>query len=397
MKRQIHIVSVICLLLTSMPSTAQEFKTSKLKQAAERLGINHQLDSIQSSETTILRLSDNLSICVRTSRDKIVEHIGIPLFNEQLRILIPSPVYDFLEFAVLNWKYKINPNTLYLSKVLFQKGNWDLLATGGLWEYNCSIANQDNRLYIVTWKRDETEVAVIGIPIDYELLNNDNRRNIEKDFIKGLISYQMMPDSTKQRTISEEDLKIYGTGGLFVLQGEFCIMPELNQNVYYKFETIVEHGQAVLDGRTTMVTFEQVVPVIVIDTDYPEESFANLMMSDDSLTLDVSMKLDFHLSDYSHQKLTIPLRKFKDYCRQDGCSIYFASSGTINNKTRGILYIYNASKGYSHLLSLSIPTGHLKDELPEVEASVYLFIPPVDNDHLFGKVPTKKSGANFKQ
>lgn len=397
MRLQIYIASIICLLFAGTPTTAQDFKTSKLKMAAEKLGIAHQLDSVQSGKTTMLQLSDGLSVIVRTGHNRMVEHIGIPLFNERMRLLIPSPVYDFLEYAVLNWKYNINPNTLYLSKVLFQKSNWNFLATGDLWECDCNIVNQDNRLYIVTWKRDEIEVAVVGIPIDYELLNNDNRRNIEKDFIRGLVAYQTISSDIKQRVVTEEELRIYGTEGLFVLQGESCIMPELNQNVYYELKTIVEQGQTILDGRTTMVTFEQVVPAIVMDIEHPDETLANLMISDDSLARSVSMKLDFHLSDYSHQNLTIPLSKLKDYCRQDGCSIFFASSGTIKNEVRGMLYIHNASKGYNHLLSLSVSPSHLTSGQPEVEAAVYLYIPPIDNSHLFGKVPIKKSGAKFKQ
>ena len=93
-----------------------------------------------------------------------IEHIGIPLFNEIMRLLQPSPVYDFLEYAVLNWKYKINPNQLYLSKVIFKKGGWESLLQGQLKESECFIENRNDKLYIVTWRRNEKEIAVVGIP-----------------------------------------------------------------------------------------------------------------------------------------------------------------------------------------------------------------------------------------
>ena len=325
-----------------------------------------------------------------------IEHVGVPLFNDMLRLLQPSPVYDFLEYAVLNWKYKVNPNQLYLSKVIFKVGSWETLLREKLSEIECSIENREDKLYIVSWKREEKDVAVIGIPIEYELLNNDTRRNMERAFVRDLEASK--PSSTRQNpvVVSEERLSIYGTEGLFVIPGKSYIIDLLNQNVYYKLTTVYETADTVINNKSVTMSMEAVLPVVVIDPEFPAETFANLMMCDDGSVPDVTIELDFHLSNYHRHKITMPLSQLKAFCRQQGCSLYFACDGVQKDKTRGVMFASNLPKGYNHLFSLRIPTEQLTTEAPTVQADVYLYIPPIDKEKLFGTAPTKKSGANFK-
>jgi len=92
----------------------------------------------------------------------------------------------------------------------------------------------------------------------------------------------------------------------------------------------------------------------------------------------------------------MPLSQLKAFCRQQGCNLYFACDGVQKDKTRGVMFASNLPKGYNHLFSLRISTEQLTAETPTVQADVYLYIPPIDKEKLFGTAPTKKSGANFK-
>lgn len=258
MNRLRYAISVICVWLTTVSAAAQGYKTEKLQRAASQLGISAEVEAMTESQSALVKTKDGQSVTVRTDALRMVEHIGIPLFKDQMRVLMPSPVYDFLEYAVLNWKYKINPNTLYLSKVLFRKGNWQTLVSSRLSDDDCNISNQDDRLYIVNWQREGQDVATIGIPIEYELLANDTRRNMERDFIRHLEGH--LQTVQQQARVKEEDLKIYGTEGLFVMEGESYLMPELNQNVYYILKTVYETKEAEFYGKKETVTLEEVVP-----------------------------------------------------------------------------------------------------------------------------------------
>ena len=396
MKLISRLVLLLTLTMAFSDLSAQNYKADRLRKAVEVLGLQMAPDSLMPDTTIALLSKDGRTVCLRTDPMGEIEHVGIPLFNDMLRLLQPSPVYDFLEYAVLNWKYKVNPNQLYLSKVIFKTGGWETLFANKLDDCECTIENRDDKLYIVTWKREDKDVAVIGIPIEYELLNNDTRRNMERAFVRDLEASK--PSSTRPNpaAVSEESLSIYGTEGLFVIPGKSYIIDLLNQNVYYKLTTVYETADTIINNKPVTMSMEAVLPVVVIDPEFPAETFANLMMCDDGSVPDVTIELDFHLSDYHRQKVTTPLSQLKTFCRQQGCNLYFACDGVQKDKTRGVMFASNLPKGYNHLFSLHIPTVQLTTEAPTVQADVYLYIPPIDKEKLFGTAPTKKSGANFK-
>ena len=396
MKLISRLVLLLTLTIACPDLSAQNYKADRLRKAVEVLGLQIVPDSLMPGTTIALLSKDGRTACLRTDPMGDIEHVGVPLFNDMLRLLQPSPVYDFLEYAVLNWKYKVNPNQLYLSKVIFKVGSWETLLKDKLSECECSIENREDKLYIVTWKRDEKDIAVIGIPIEYELLNNDTRRNMERAFVRDLEASK--PSNTKPNpvVVSEESLSIYGTEGLFVIPGKSYIIDLLNQNVYYKLTTIYETADTAINNKPVTMSIEAVLPVVVIDPEFPAETFANLMMCDDGSVPDVTIELDFHLSNYHRQKVNMPLSQLKAFCRQQGCNLYFACDGVQKAKTRGVMFASNLPKGYNHLFSLHIPTEQLTSEAPTVQADVYLYIPPIDKEKLFGTTPTKKSGAKFK-
>lgn len=396
MKIIFRLALLLTLAVVCPDLSAQNYKADRLRKAVEVLGLQIDANSLMPDTTIALLSKDGRTVCLRTDPMGEIEHVGVPLFNDMLRLLQPSPVYDFLEYAVLNWKYKVNPNQLYLSKVIFKVGSWETLLREKLSEIECSIENREDKLYIVSWKREEKDVAVIGIPIEYELLNNDTRRNMERAFVRDLEASK--PSSTRQNpvVVSEERLSIYGTEGLFVIPGKSYIIDLLNQNVYYKQTTVYETADTVINNKSVTMSMEAVLPVVVIDPEFPAETFANLMMCDDGSVPDVTIELDFHLSNYHRQKLAMRLSQLKAFCRQQGCSLYFACDGVQKDKTRGVMFASNLPKGYNHLFSLRIPTEQLTTEAPTVQADVYLYIPPIDKEKLFGTAPTKKSGANFK-
>ena len=125
MSSLLRITIAAYFLLAGESMYAQTFKAERIRKAAEVLGIHYVPDSLEYEQTVEQTAKDGRKVLLRTDRQGCVEHIGIPLFNDMMRTLQPSPVYDFLEYAVLNWKYKINPNQLYLSKVRCKQGSWE--------------------------------------------------------------------------------------------------------------------------------------------------------------------------------------------------------------------------------------------------------------------------------
>ena len=395
MKKNLHLMVIMTLIIVCHPLAAQNYKSDKLRKTVDVLGLQISPNLLFPNTTNTLIAKDGRTLCLRTDPVGDIEHIGIPLFREAMRMLQPSPVYDFLEYAVLNWKYKVTPNQLYLSKVIFKQGSWETLLREKLSECECTIQNYEDKLYIVSWKQENKELAIIGIPIEYELLNNDTRRDIEKSFINELETFNAPIVRPEYSTVSEDDLSIYGTEGVFVIPGKSYITDLLNQNVYYKLSTIYETVDTVIRNKPVTMTMEAIMPVVVRDAEFPAETFANLIMCDDSSIPDIVMELDFHLSNYHRRYIKMPLSKLKVFFQQQGCRLYFACNGVQGSKVRGVMFASNLSRGYNHLFSLSIPIAQLTSDSPTVQAEVYLYIPPIDKDKLFGTAPTNKSGIKF--
>ena len=392
--QRISLIAIIFINVISLH--AQNYKAERLKKAAVALGLQVVPDSLFPEKTVELTAKDGRKVYLRTDPMGNVEQVGLPLFCSAMRFLQPSPIYDFLEYAVLNWKYKILPNQLYLSKVIFKKGSWEILASENLQDCECSVENMEDKLYVVTWRKENKDVAVIGIPIEYELLNNDTRRNMESGFINDLLEYKPRISRPQSPLVQETDLSIYGTEGLFVVPGKSYIIGLLNQNIYYKLTTVTETTDTVINNKPVRMTLDAVLPVVVKDSLFPAESFANLMMCDNLSVPDVTVNLDFHLSNYHRRQISMPLSQLKSYCRQNGCEMYFACDIVKDGSARGIMFASNLPKGYNHLFSLRTTTEQLVQDTPTINADVYLYIPPVNKEKLLGTAPVKKSGAQFK-
>ncbi len=396
MKLSLGSIFLGAFVMTSLNLSAQTYKADRLRNAVDILGLQIAGETLMPDTTISLKAKDGQFVILRTDPMGRVEHVGIKLFDDMLRLLQPSPVYDFLEYAVLTWKYKVNKNQLYLSKVIFKKGGWETLLRESLNDCVCSIENHADKLYVITWKRRNIDVAIVGIPIEYELLNNDTRRNMERAFVENLENSSPVSFRPKSAVVSEESLSIYGTEGLFVIPGNSYIIDLLNQNVYYKLKTIYEATDTIINKKPVTMTLEAVLPVVVVDQEFPAETFANLMMCDDQSVPDVTIDLDFHLSNYHRKRLLIPLSQLKLFCRQQGCKFFFACDGVQKENVRGVMFASNLPKGYNHLFSLRVPKEQLLSSNPIIQADVYLYIPPIDKEKLFGTAPTKESGVNFK-
>ena len=115
-----RILLIAIIFINGISLQAQNYKAERLKKAAVALGLQVVPDSLLPEKIVELTAKDGRKVYLRTDPMGNVEQVGLPLFSSAMRFLQPSPIYDFLEDAVLNWKYKILPNQLYLSNVIFK-------------------------------------------------------------------------------------------------------------------------------------------------------------------------------------------------------------------------------------------------------------------------------------
>ena len=389
--------SVLLLFVTAATVMwAEGFVSSRLRCAVSALGLTEAVTSAPSDTTALYTLSDGTAVVVRTSALGTLEHIGLRLFASDLRELSPSPVYDFLEYAALAYKYNIAGSRQSLSRVMFRKGSWASLSADSLFSLDCSVNCRDDKLYIVSWQREGHDVATVGIPVDYELLSGDSRRHLERDLVAALAAFHAdataAPAATERRDAS---LKAYGTEGLLVSRGRSYLMKELNQNLYYMFESLSQERDTLINRHRVRVEEEDTIPVMICSTDYPAESMANLVLGDDDTLPEADISLDVHLSDNSRQSVETTTNSLRRYFASQGCSLYYASRGTEDDTQRGILFVSNPALGYNHLINLKASVSSMDEERPQLQGVAYFYIPSIDEARLYGKTPDRKSGARI--
>jgi len=233
----------------------------------------------------------------------------------------------------------------------------------------------------------------VGMPIEYELLQNSSRRQLERTFVNNLSTHLPPADGSNSMTADADSLKIYGTEGLFVIEGPSFMFPYLNQNTYYELKTVVQQSDTIIDGQVISREREDVLPVAVASEQHPAETLANLLLTGGNGMPDAMVNLDIHLSDYRREHLTVPVSKLRSFLVQEGCQLYFATTLTTPDSIRGMLLATNDALHYNHLLSVSMPVGQLLPQTPELQTHMYLFIPTIDKSKLFSTAPLRKTGA----
>ena len=318
------IISILCagiLLLSPFVARAQTFKASHLQRAYERLHLTKSSAS-------------RPDLTIRTSGDGTIEHIGIPLFSTKMRTLLPSPIYDYLEYALLDHKYHINENTLQQQKIRFRNGSWTDLESITPSD-DCTIDNRDDKWYIVRWNRQGKAPLTVAVPIEYELLANSSRKEMERNFCRDLKHYQPVNEVKAKSPQS-------------------------------------------------------------IDAGNPEEALSTILMTQGSGGVAVNLSLELLFAGYTKESVRVSLPQWMGYCRSVGCTPYYMYEGTTDDKTAAILLMYNRSEGYAHLLSLRAAASQLASPHQNYTGKVYMYIPTTNVADLFAKATGQSTPKHYE-
>jgi len=306
-------------LLLPVAMRAQVFKASHLQKAYEALRLDEQ---------------DRSDLIIRKSADGIIEHIGIPLFSTEMRTLLPSPIYDYLEFALLDHKYQISKNTLQQQRIKFFKGSWDEMERITPSDA-CTIDNRDDKWYIVRWSCNNQEILSVVVPIDYELLANSSRREMEQDFSRNLKRYQ---PATKQESATKHRL----------------------------------------------------------NASQPKETLSDILLTPDHASVQVSLSIKFLYAGFHKETISVTLPQWMGFCHSEGCTPYYIYEGADKDQASAMLLMYNRSEGYAHLLHLHAPISQLEATMQNYQGKLYMFIPTNNVADLYAQATGKSTPKIIK-
>ena len=321
-------------MMAVLPATAQvQFRTAELQRLATAL----QIDTATLPEGYSHPTANGLHLTVYVS-GQTVSHIGLHLFNDELRAIGSSPVFDFLERYFLQLKYpptvKTAQNMTRDDKFRFTTGT---LATIDAVRPTDDFAfSNDNHHYTATWSRDGQPLLAVSSPVEYELISGENKieaeENLQADIQNTSVSASPLPQDDASRN-------------------DHYLDDSFSNHLYFRRGKLVASSQ------------------------HPAETAANIMLSTHTKgAYDISVTQISY--GFRKKVFQIPLNKWITFCRNSGCQLYFGVENIeANGDISAVVLAVNEAENYNHVLTVSITADAIARHEGTLEARLYPYVP----------------------
>lgn len=346
--RKIH--CLIFLLITFVYSPlwgTTNFTTARLKVMASLLSLSG-IDTLSSGEHTHF-LYKSHPFTIRVNGWGEVEHIGLKLFNTNMKETKLSKVYDFLERHLLEmdlYKGTDQDIRLNLEHVEFETGKPEtaFLLDG---TETFRISYETYQKYHVEWLKGEKSLLSIRFNMDYQLLTGCDIVELEQNYLKEIRRFHV------NNTTSALHISFPKEGEYFIKEEGSFITDVIRNDLYF---------------RKTGNEWK-----LVSDPSTPSKSIANILLSGwEKGDYNLAFTLDMY--GYREEEDTVRLNDWHQLCVQEGCTPYFGIKSKTDSIYTGTLFMVNKHYGFLHMLSVSFPVSTLKEGKGCIMGRLYAYI-----------------------
>ena len=343
------LILIICSCSLCNKVHAVSFQASYLERAAQHLKFD-KLDTLRSGANYVLY--QDIPVIIIKNEDSVITHIGYKLFAHSLRAEHPSPIYNYIEYALLDHKFHFSDNPFTYKDLKFIEGGWkDVENVGETTSFQID-AVQD-RFYILTWFLSDSKKVSLQFPINYERLSLVNRRELEQNIIRDINRYHIK--ESIHIDFSEKDLN-YNEKGVAYKEGHTYLDKAINNNIYYQKSDSSDWS-------------------LMYSSDYPVETIANLCVAADAMAVDDIVNIKFVKYDYTKEAVSLKMKDFIGYMKSEGCVPFWGVESIEGDKIEGALFLYNKDKGFNHVLKIEAYTQDVAAGKRELTATAYLLSP----------------------
>lgn len=362
-----RLLLIMTLLLTGLGSvSAVSFASKRLASIAKCMALSG-LDTLSAGTHDSLYWLRKHPVTVRINRYDEVEHIGLKLFSEAMRMATINDVCDFLERNLLERNLSgidgsIKHDLMY-DPVWFIKGNAQTpLGFDGSEGY--SEERIDYRKYRASWTRGDQTALRITFDMDYHMMSGCNAIELEQRFITRLKRFERHEHASVLQTLPENGQSVY------VVEGDTFLIHEMNNELLFEHDAQGWHLGDSLSRPT------RALRNMLISLDYRSEP--QLL-----LTLDKY--------GYETEQLQVPYKDWLQMCIDDGCTPYFGIKKRTEAGYDGTVLMVNRNAGYLHMLSLSVDRQDMAEsQEPQVRGRLYVYIPLHNVDDIFFRKPINR-------
>ena len=349
MKKRFLILLIIWSCFFGDKVHAVSFLASYLEIAARHLKFDR-LDTLR-NETNVISYQ-GVPVIIIKNEDGAITHIGYKLFDHSLRAEHPSPIYNYIEYALLDHKYHFSDNPFTYRDLKFIEGEWDDVETVSETTSFRIDAAQD-RFYILTWLISDSKKVSLQFPINYERLSLVNRSELEQIIIRDINRYHVKKPI--HIDFCEKDLN-YNEKGVAYKEGQTYLDKAINNNIYYQKS----------DSSNWSLMYS---------SEYPVETIANLCVAADAMAVDDNINIKFVKYDYTKENVAVKMKDFIGYMKSDGCVPFWGVESIDGDKIEGALFLYNKDKGFNHVFKIEAYTQDVAAGKRELMATAYLLSP----------------------
>lgn len=323
----------------SLTASAQTtYRTAELQRLAKVLAI----DGTTLHDGYNVLVADQRKVVVGVSKNT-VNHIGLQLFNEEMRRMDHTPVLHFLERYFLQLKY---PSSVTSANNMIRDDQFRFL-TGSLQTVDELLPTDafsfsyDKRLYTVSWKREGQPILEVCFPVEYELISGENKIEAENNLMAD-IQQAVVTGEAPRPALSQHYLNDQFSSRLYEQKGE-----------------------------------------LVFSERHPAETVVNMMLSQQTKGAFVIKMTQLS---YGFQKTTfsVPLRQWIAFCQNSGCLLYVGIEDIKENgDISAVVLAVNEAENYNHVLTVTVPSEAIREKTGTIEARIWPYVPTHNVQNLF--------------
>lgn len=343
------LLTIVWTLLAAWSShAANTFHTQRLEKMAAALG-RTELSPSESFKAY------GRKVRVKTNVYGDVSHIGYKLFDDEVvKMHGESPVFDFIERYFLELDMKMDGRSaqerMDIDQVVMSQGNLKLLQSIDTTS-SFSIDEVKRRMYRIKWTVKGQTVS-LTFPSDCQLLLGANAVELEEMMRRNLV--RINPLAYDETIPSWVNAKGSRSKNMIVIDNGKFLSDMIRGDIY--LTEINGKRQLYCSRKNTSI------------------SISNIMLTGEFRdTIPMHLKLDKY--GYKQDEADITLQQFIDYCKNEGCKLFFGIKTADSQNVTGTLFAYNEKMAYCHVLSVEVPVGIISGEKTGIKGTVFAYIP----------------------
>lgn len=372
MQRLLYIgIALLSLTFTGRAQSSAWYRTQLLQQLGEA---NHLTFTPSSPEGRAVIGSCKGYPVVAEWQSGIICHLGIELFEPELKTMAGKPLCDFAERYLLEELSCEDPTELERKRIddgVMQSGSAQSVI--GSKELLFSVNQLESGHYELRWESQSgTPLYTLTIPANWGLITGKSKIELEND-LKQEIQQHPIEEKLPRVPKPERLEKTSGRGILVYKRGHYMI-PEMASALYYR-----ENRK----GSETTYT-------LLSEQEHAAESLINLL-SVAALAKEYTAEVSQQKYGFQQEVYRVNLGKLINLFMSNGCEPYVGIEQSDEKQIVATLVMVNKEWGYNHILKVTADRNQIATAGGKLSITINAYTPTHNLARLYDDDNIKKN------